>query len=146
MRTRRPPSWSSARPKRCSKTPRKAHNKAVAKTYKLVRNLLSGDLQTQYYQICHKMDKRDLRAGVNGQMTTGQCPCLWIAFQDCLELYKLTVFTADTAKRQRHYIQQAVHKPQRATVHHHILHMGVLNDHVKYLSMLKDSPKIVEAI
>jgi hypothetical protein len=42
-------------------------------------------------------------------------------FQDCLELHKLTVFTADAADRQQFYIQQAVHKPQRATVQQHIL-------------------------
>jgi hypothetical protein len=30
----------------------KAHNKAVAKTYKLLRNLLSGDPQSQWDQVC----------------------------------------------------------------------------------------------
>ncbi len=34
-------------------------------------------------------------------------------------------------------------KPQRATVHQHILWMGVLNDYVRYLLMVKDSPKAV---
>ncbi len=33
--------------------------------------------------------------------------------------------------------------PQRATVQQHILQMGVLNDHVRYLPTLKDSPKVV---
>jgi hypothetical protein len=36
-----------------------------------------------------------------------------------------------------------MHKPQRATVQQHILQMGVLNDYVRYLSLLKDSPKAV---
>jgi hypothetical protein len=53
------------------------------------------------------------------------------------------VFTADAAKRQRFYIQQAVHKPQRATVRQHILQMRVLNDYVKHLPTLKESPKAV---
>jgi hypothetical protein len=66
-----------------------------------------------------------------------------MSFQDCLELHKLTVFSADAAKRQRFYIQQAVRKPQRATVQQHILQMGVLNDYVRYLPTLKDSPKAV---
>ncbi len=66
-----------------------------------------------------------------------------ISFQDCLELYKLTVFSADAAKRWRFYIQQAVCKPQRATVRQHILQMGVLNDHVRHFPTLKDSPKAV---
>jgi hypothetical protein len=53
------------------------------------------------------------------------------------------VFSADTAKRQQVYIQQAVCKPKRATVQQHILCMGVLNDYVRYLPMMKDSPKAV---
>ncbi len=47
------------------------------------------------------------------------------------------------AKRQQFYIQQVVHKPQRATVHQHNLQMGVLNDYIRYLPTLKDSPNVV---
>jgi hypothetical protein len=32
-------------------------------------------------------------------------------------------------------------KPQQATVRQHILQMGVLNDYVRHLPTLKDSPK-----
>jgi hypothetical protein len=62
---------------------------------------------------------------------------LWMAFQDFLKLHKLTVFTADAAKRQQFYIQQVVCKPQKATVQQHILQMEMLNDYVRYLPMLK---------
>jgi hypothetical protein len=106
----------------------KAHNKAITKTYELLRNLLSGDAQTQWDCICRKMHKRDLCAGVNGNITKGRHPHTWAAFRDCFELQKFTVFTADVTKRQRFYIQQAVRKSQRATVRQHILQMGVLND------------------
>jgi hypothetical protein len=41
---------------------------------------------------------------------------MWTAIRDCLELHKLTVFTAEAAKTQQFYIQQMVHKLQRATV------------------------------
>jgi hypothetical protein len=58
----------------------KAHNKAVAKTYKLLRILLSSDPQPQQDRVCHKMHKCDSWAGVNSQMTTGMRSCLWIAF------------------------------------------------------------------
>jgi hypothetical protein len=78
-----------------------------------------------------------------GQVTIGRHPRKWAAFQDCLELHKLTVFTADAAERQRFYIQQVVRKPQRAAVQQHILQMGVLNDYVRHLPTLKDSPKAV---
>jgi hypothetical protein len=69
-----------------------------------------------------------------------------MSFLDCLELHKLTVFSADTAKRQQFYIHQVVRKPQRATVQQHILRMGVLNDYVKHLPTLKDSMKAVPTI
>jgi hypothetical protein len=64
-------------------------------------------------------------------------------FLDCLDLHKLTVFSADTAERQQFYIQQAVHKPQRATVQQNISRMGVLVDYFKHLPTLKDSSKAV---
>ncbi len=121
----------------------KAHNKAIAERYKQLRNLLSGDAQSQWDCVCRMMHKGDSWAGVKGQVTKGRHPRMWMSFQDCLELHKLTVFSADAAKRQRFYIQQAVHKPQRATVQQHILQMGVLNDYVRHLSTLKDSPKAV---
>jgi hypothetical protein len=68
---------------------------------------------------------------------------MWMSFLDCLELHKLTVFSADAAERQQFYIQQVVRKPQRATVRQHISQMGVLNDYVKHLPTLKDSSKAV---
>ncbi len=46
----------------------KAHNKAVAKMYKLLRNLLSGDPKFQWDQVCRTMHERDSWAGVNGQV------------------------------------------------------------------------------
>ena len=84
------------------------------------------------------MHKRDSWAAVNSQLTKGRHPQTWMSF--LLELHKLTVFSADAAKRQGFYIQQAVRKPQRATVQQH---MEVLNDYVKHLPTLKDSSKAV---
>jgi hypothetical protein len=68
---------------------------------------------------------------------------MWMSFLDCLELHKLTVFSADAAEKQQFHIQQAVCKPQRATVRQQILQMGVLNDYVRHLPALKDSSKAV---
>jgi hypothetical protein len=121
----------------------KAHKKAIAKLYEQLRNLMSSNAQSQWDCVCREMHERDLCAAVSGQVTKGRGPRTWMSFLDCLELHKLTVFTAATAKRQRFYIQQAVRKPQRATVRQHILHMGVLNDYVKHLPTLKVSSKAV---
>jgi hypothetical protein len=111
--------------------------------YEQLRKLLSGDAQSQWDCICREMHKRDLWAIGNGQVTKGRRLRTWMSFLDCLELHKLTVFSADAAKRQRFYIQQVVRKPQRATVQQHISQMGVLNDYVKHLPPLKDSSKAV---
>ncbi len=89
------------------------------------------------------MHKCDLWAAVNGQVTKGRHPRTWMSFLDCLELHKLMVFSVNAAERQRFYIQQAVRKPQRATVRQQISRMRVLNDYVKHLPMLKDSSKAV---
>jgi hypothetical protein len=89
------------------------------------------------------MHELDSWAGVNGQVTKGRHLRTWTAFQDCLELYKLMVFTADAVEREQFYIQQEVRKPQRATVQQHIMQMGVLNDYVRPLPTLKDSNKAI---
>ncbi len=99
----------------------KAHDKAIANVYEQLVNLLSGNPQSQWdARIYCEMHEHDSWAGVNGQVAKGRCPCKWMSFQDWLELHKLTVFSADAAKRHRFYIQQAVCKPQRATVRQQI--------------------------
>ncbi len=101
----------------------KAHDKAIAEMYKQLRNLMSGDAQSQWDRVCRKMHKRDSWAAVNGQVTKGRRPQTWMSFLDCLKLHKLVVFSADAAKRQQFYIQQVVHTPQRATVQQHVSRM-----------------------
>ncbi len=121
----------------------KAHDKAIAKSYEQLRNLLSSNAQSQWDCVCREMHVHDLWAAVNGQVTKGRRPRTWMSFLNCLELHKLMIFSAEVAKRQRFYIQQVVRKPQRATVQQHILQMGVSNDYVKHLPTLKDSSKAV---
>jgi hypothetical protein len=106
----------------------KAHDKTIAESYKQLRNLLSGNAQSQWDCICREMHEHDTWAAVNGQVKEGRHPQTWTSFLYCLELHKLTVFSADAARRQQFYIQQVVRKPQRATVRQHISRMGGLND------------------
>jgi hypothetical protein len=68
----------------------KAHNKAIAKSFEQLRNLLSGNAQSQWDCICHEMHERDSWAAVNGQVTKGRHLQMWTSFLDCLELHKLT--------------------------------------------------------
>jgi hypothetical protein len=52
----------------------KAHNKAITKIYKQLRNLLFINAQSQWDHVCRKMHKRDSWAAVNGQVTKGWHP------------------------------------------------------------------------
>ena len=92
-------------------TASKQYNEAVGATYELLRNLLAGEPQTQWDRIIREMHERDSWAGPNGKKQDGKRPKGFKAFKDCLELLKLTVFSADAAERQRYYIQQGVRKP-----------------------------------
>ncbi len=77
----------------------KAHDKAIAESYEQLRNLLSGNAQPQWDCVCCKMYERELWAAVNGQVTKGRHARMWMSFLDCLKLHKLTVFSADAAKK-----------------------------------------------
>ncbi len=47
----------------------KAHVKAIAKSYKQLRNLLSSDAQYQWDCVCREMHESDSWAAVNGKVT-----------------------------------------------------------------------------
>jgi hypothetical protein len=60
----------------------KAHNKAIAKMYEQLRNLLYSDAQSKWERVCREMHERNSWAEVNGQVTEGRCPRTWMSFQD----------------------------------------------------------------
>ncbi len=63
---------------------------------------------------------------------------------DCIELHKLTIFSCDTAKLQRYYMQQHVRKPQCVAVRAFVTGMGLLNNYLAYLPTVKDSSMAIE--
>jgi hypothetical protein len=52
----------------------KTDDKAIPKLYEQLRNLLSGNTQSQWDRVCCKMHERDSWAVVNCQVTKGRCP------------------------------------------------------------------------
>jgi hypothetical protein len=52
----------------------KAHDKAIAKMYEQLRNLLSGDAQSQWDPACCEMHERDSWAAVKGQVIKVKIP------------------------------------------------------------------------
>ena len=135
----RPARWRLSRLDRCSKRPRRLMTRQLSSRTSNQGTCCPATHSPNW--IASAARCTSMPHGVNGQVTKGRRPQMWTSFLDCLELHKLTVFSADTAKRQRFYIQQAVCKPQRATVRQHISRMGVSNDYVKHLPTLKDSSK-----
>jgi hypothetical protein len=113
--------------------------KQAQKAYKLFCCFVVGEAQTQWDRILHEMPTKNPWIGVNGKSNKGIHVRSWISFMDCIELPKLTVFPADTAEKQRYYMQQTIKKPQRVTVRQFVLCMGILNDYLAYLPMVFDS-------
>ncbi len=62
----------------------KAHDKAITKSYEQLRNLLSGNAQSQLDCVCREMQECDSWAAVNSQMTKGRHLRTWMSFLDCL--------------------------------------------------------------
>jgi hypothetical protein len=97
----------------------KAHDKAITKPYKQLRNLLSCNAQSQWDRICRKMHERDLWAAVNGLVTKGRgihkcgrpswTVLSYISSQSSVPMQP-------KGSGSTFSIQQAVCKPQRATV------------------------------
>ncbi len=52
----------------------RAHNKAIAKSYEQLRNLLSGDAHFQWDPVCRKMHENDSWAAVDSKITKGRRP------------------------------------------------------------------------
>jgi hypothetical protein len=77
--------------------------------------------------------------GMNGNSNKGICLKSRISFMNCIKLHKLTIFPADAAEKQRHYMQQVIKKPQRVTVRQFVSRMGALNDYLAYLPTVFDS-------
>jgi hypothetical protein len=50
----------------------KAYNKAIAERYKQLRNLLSGDAQSQWDRVCHEMHEHDSWAAVCSKRSSDQ--------------------------------------------------------------------------
>ncbi len=108
------------------------------KAYKLFRCFIVGKAQTQRDRIVNKMHTKNPWIGFNGKSNKTICVKSWISFMDCIKLHKLAIFPADTAEKQRYYMQQTIKKPQRVTVRQFVSRMGVLNDYLAYLPTFFD--------
>jgi hypothetical protein len=122
---------------------RKTTLKEIVKAYELIRTYFVGEARTQWDKVIIKMHNKDPWVAVDGSLNKGPHERDWDSFLDCIELHKLTIFSCDAAELQRYYMQQHVRKPQRVTVRAFVTRMGLLNDYLAYLPMVKDSSMAV---
>jgi hypothetical protein len=66
-------------------------------------------------------------------------------FLECTVFHLQTVFDEDAAERQQIYISSHVKKPQRVTVRAFFTRVEQLNNYVKYLPSIYNSPKATES-
>ncbi len=90
------------------------------------------------------MHGKDPWVRVDRKSHKGPCMKTWASFLDCIELHKLTIFPCDTVELQCYYMQQSIKKPQRLPVCSFMAQMGLLNNYLAHLPMVKDSPMAVE--
>jgi hypothetical protein len=126
-----------------TKAKKEAQGKIV-KAYELICVYFTREAQTKWDKIVSEMHTKDPWVAVNGVSHKGPRAKAWVSFLDCIELHKLTIFSCGAAELQCYYMQQVVKKPQRIPVCSFMAPMGLLNDHLANLPMVKDSPMVVE--
>ncbi len=88
----------------------------IVKAYELFCVYFVGKAHTQWDIVVQEMHTKDPWVAVNGSLNKGPCKKTWESFLDCIEPYKLTIFSCGAAELQRYYMQQHVRNPQRVTV------------------------------
>jgi hypothetical protein len=84
------------------------------KAYKLFCCFVVSEARMQLERIVNEMHTKNPWIGMNGKSNKGICVKSWISFMDCIDLYKLTIFPADTAEKQHYYMQQMIKKPSES--------------------------------
>jgi hypothetical protein len=116
----------------------------IVKAYELFHLYFVGKACTQWDKVVQEMHHKDPWVAVNGSLNKEPRKKTLESFLDCIELHKLTIFSCDAVELQGYYMQQHVRKPQRVTVQALVTRMGLLNDYLAYLPMVKDSSMAIE--
>jgi hypothetical protein len=61
------------------------------------------------------------------------------SLEDCIRFHKRTVFSVDSAKRQKFYMMGSLKKPHRMTIKKHVSHCETMNGSISLLPTLQDS-------
>ena len=109
--------------------------------FSLYANLLSVEARIAWDNIVEQQIDTapwtDLKGKKQGIMQTKAKA----SFDDCITHHLLTVFTIDSAERQKFYISNFLKKPQRVSVRAFFTRVEQLNSYIKLLPGLYNSPK-----
>jgi hypothetical protein len=107
----------------------------------LYANLLSVEARIAWDNILERQIGTAPWTDLKGKKRTTAQSKTKMSFDDCITHHLLTVFTIDSAERQKFYISNFLKKPQRVMVRAFFTRVEQLNSYIKLLPGLYNSPK-----
>jgi len=115
----------------------------VGLVYELFCKGLKEDPELQWDRIVDDMHAKDpwedLKDAKHDGLRRKSSASLW----ECIDLYKLMVYSIDAAERQRFYMLYDLKKPAKSSIRAHVTRMETLNKYLGLLPTIKDSPQAV---
>jgi len=115
----------------------------IVTVYNLFRKTLKEDPKLQWDRIVKDMHTKDpwedLKGIKHGGIRMRSSKSLW----ECIDFYKLTVYSINAAEQQRLYVLCHLKKPARSSNRAHMTRMETLNKYLEQLLMIKNSPQAV---
>jgi hypothetical protein len=115
-------------------------SKAAEGFFSLYANLLSVEARIAWDNILERHIGTAPWTDLKGKKRTIAQTKTKMSFDDCITHHLLTVFTIDSAERQKFYISNFLKKPQRVTVCAFFTRIEQLNSYIKLLPGLYNSP------
>jgi hypothetical protein len=122
---------------------RVAESNLACLVYDFFRKFLRDKPEIQSDRIVTDMHSKNPWEDIKGVKHNSLRGKLQQSLTDCIEFYKLTVFTVDAAERLRYYLMCSIKKPVKWTNRMHISRMEVLNKYLGIPPTIKNSPLAV---
>jgi hypothetical protein len=118
----------------------------VGLVYDLFRKTLKEDPELQWDRIINDMHGKDPWEDLRGAKHDCLCRKLVASLWECINFHKLTVYSVDTAERQRFYMLCNLKKPAKSIIRSHVTGMETLNKYLGLLPTIKNSLQAVASM
>ncbi len=98
--------------------------------------LLVNDPRDQWDRIVREVHKTNPWTALDGQKNNGLRMKTSELLEDCITFHKRTVFSVDTAERQKSYMTGSLKKPHRMTIKKHVSRCETMNGYISLLPTL----------